>query len=138
MQFQTSLQSQLRDPKQKRLLIVALMLLATTGVVVWRMFFAGSSVLPTDTSIGDASNKAGSSALPPQGARASDLKRIKLDTEIIESDMFKDLRTYSQDIPVRVIEKGNVDPFRQRSVSLPQQDNTSPTSSPYEPPYSQF
>lgn|SRR3989344_4894437 len=113
MAMQTGFQSQLKDPKQKRLLVVAFVLLATAGVVIWRTLFGGGE-LPADTNAGSAPIGVVSSAVPAKGARESDLKRIELDTKIIESDIFKNLRTYSPDIPVRVTDLGNTDPFHQR------------------------
>ncbi|MDO8558465.1 MAG: hypothetical protein Q7S09_04755 [bacterium] len=134
MAFQTNFQSQLKDPKQKRLLIIAGTFFIVAGIIVYRVFFYSPALLSsqevssqTQAVPQSQTSRGGSRTVP-----ALDIGRIKLDTEVVKSELFKELRTYSKDNPVTVPEKGNPNPFLKQSLATPVLSVTSspPTFTP--------
>ncbi len=148
MAFQTDFHSQLKDPKQKRLLAVAGVFFVAAGVIIYWVFFyspafpgnelARVSGPPQASSFEESPSQ--TQAAPQSQAsrggsktiRESDIKRIKLDTDIVKSQLFKDLKIYSKDNPITVTEKGNPNPFQKPLPASPVFSDTtsSPTSSP--------
>lgn len=139
MAFQLDFQKQVKDPKQKRLLIISVVLFAATGVVFWYVFFPGSTVTypeaplsqdaPTPVSTGDSPRSEAGAQTPSRGLSERDIERIKLDTDILASALFRELTVYDADLPVRVLEKGNPNPFQEPTLLLA----ASPTSSASSP-----
>lgn len=128
MNFETNLQSQIKDPKQKRLLIVALVLFVGVGFVIYRMFFAspgGPSAPAASPAVAGTPAAGGSSAQPRQPDSASfgrkdEIERVQLDTEALKIPIFEKLTTYSRNLPLVIPTERSENPFqsRPRSPSL--------------------
>lgn len=132
--------AQLKDPKQKRLLVVAVVVFAAAGVLYWRLFFVGPE-LPTPPRTADVAAegfRATSAGAPGEGAPGSlvpakpqvtseeALKRVRLDTNVVKTQLFQELRLYGE-YPITIPEKGNPSPFERAKPALP-----SPTAEPAE------
>ncbi|MDP3963921.1 MAG: hypothetical protein Q8Q39_05500 [bacterium] len=130
MAFESDIQAQLKNPKQKRLLIVAGGLLVVGGIVFYVTMFGSP--------FGGAELSGGGDGLPGVVARSgngvsvneNEIRRVKLDTAVLQSPMFRSLRTYSPDLPVTVGKLGNPNAFRNGSNLLPSADVPASTSTP--------
>jgi len=124
--------SQFKDPKQKRMLLVAAVFFVAAGILYWRLFFTapapppGSAVVPLQGSGREAGapvpERAGTSGpratsiQVPKGVSEEALRRARLDTEVVKTALFRELRLYGS-YPITIPAKGNPEPFKRKKSS---------------------
>lgn len=131
MSFQLDIESQLKDPKQKKLLIAAGAIFAAAGVIFWLVFFRSPFFSGGETA--DALSPFIVAQPKRGGVRESELRQLQLDTEVVKSKIFSELKVYSKEIPVKVIEQGNARPFVESGsprTATPASVETMPAPSP--------
>jgi hypothetical protein len=101
MAFQANFQSQIKDPKQKKLLIAGCAIFAIAGFIMYKTLFPSQAVSPAavQPSSSPALNS-GASGEKQSPAQESEINRVKLDTGILDVGAFKELTTYSKHIPI--------------------------------------
>ena len=97
----------MKDPKQKRLAIIAAVFLVAAAVLYWRLFFSNTRP-PAPAPLQSSPPRA---VVPKPGAVSEEaLKRARLDTDVVKTELFQELRFYG-DYPIVIPEKGNPKPF---------------------------
>jgi len=100
------------DPKQKKLLFLAVGIFVIAGGVLYWIYFGSSGSAPVTAPVGSpVPSRAANNNLP--GIGESEIDKIRLDTAVLRGKVLEDLTTYSPDLPVKVLQKGHPNPFQQ-------------------------